>query len=209
MIRLIAALLLLIAASSSQSEAAIETPFFAKDVAEGHLPPVDQRLPETPRVINLAAMNRKPGESGGTWRMLMGDQRDLRMMTIYSYARLIVFDEQLHIVPDILDSIDIQGDKVFTFHLRKGHKWSDGQPFTAEDFRYYWEDVALNSKLSPSGPNAAMLANGKPPRFEMLDDETVRYSWDSPNPGFLPALAAAQPLFIFMPAHYLKQFNPR
>ena len=52
-----------------------------------------------------------------------------------------------------------------------------------------------------------LLANDKPPKFEVLDPQTVRYTWEDPNPGFLPALAAAQPLFIFMPAHYLKQFH--
>ena len=189
--------------------APLETPYFAAQVADGSLPPVAERLPKTPRVIDLPAMGRETGNPGGTWRMLMGDQRDLRMMTVYSYARLVVFDDKLNIVPDILQSIDIDHDKVFTLHLRPGHKWSDGQPFTAEDFRYYWEDVANNPRLSPSGPNLALLAGGKPPKFEVLDALTVRYSWDDPNPGFLPALAAAQPLFIFMPAHYLKQFNPK
>ena len=141
--------------------------------------------------------------------MLMGSPRDLRMMTIYSYTRLVVFDDKLNLVPDILQSVDSQEDKVFTLHLRPGHKWSDGQPFTAEDFRYYWEDVANNKVLSPGGPNAALFVAGKPPRFEVIDPETVRFSWDAPNPGFLPALAGAQPLFIFMPSHYLKQFHIR
>ena len=196
-------------AAPAATVAPLETPYFAAQVADGALPPVAERLPKTPRVIDLPAMGRETGKPGGTWRMLMGGQRDLRMMTVYSYARLVVFDDKLDIVPDILQSIDIDQDKVFTLHLRPGHKWSDGQPFTAEDFRYYWEDVANNPRLSPSGPNLALLAGGKPPKFEVLDPLTVRYSWDDPNPGFLPALAAAQPLFIFLPAHYLKQFNPK
>ena len=139
----------------------------------------------------------------------MGDQRDLRMMTVYSYARLVVFDEKLNLVPDILESFDVDQDKVFTLHLRQGHKWSDGKPFTAEDFRYYWDDVANNPRLSPSGPNLALLAAGKAPRFEVLDPLTVRYTWEDPNPGFLPALAAAQPLYIYMPSHYLKKYHEK
>ena len=187
----------------------LETPYFEASVAAGRLPPVDKRLPDVPRVVDLKAMNRLPGQPGGTWRMLMSNQRDLRMMTVYSYARLVVFDEKLTITPDILQSLDNHDDTVFTLHLRPGHKWSDGQPFTAEDFRYYWEDVALNRKLSPAGPSAALLVDGKLPHFEVLDPQTVRFTWAAPNPGFLPALAAAQPLFTFMPAHYLKQFHPR
>lgn len=189
--------------------APVETPFFAAAVAKGKLPPVAERLPKDPRVVDLAAMKREVGVPGGAWRMLMGDQRDLRMMTIYSYARLVTLNDKLDFVPDILASLDNQDDKVFTLHLRDGHKWSDGQPFTAEDFRYYWDDVANDKRLSPSGPDPALLANGKPPKFEVIDPLTVRYTWADPNPGFLPALAAAQPLYIFMPAHYLKQFNPK
>lgn len=184
-----------------------ETPYFAADVAAGKLPPVAERLPKTPRIVDLPAMKRETGQPGGTWRMLMSDQRDLRMMTVYSYARLVVFDDTLHFVPDILQSIEVADDKVFTLHLREGHRWSDGQPFTAEDFRYYWDDVANNKTLSPSGPNAALVVRNKPARFEVIDPLTVRYSWDDPNPAFLPALAGAQPVFIFMPAHYLKQFH--
>jgi peptide/nickel transport system substrate-binding protein len=197
------------AAAQAQVATPQETPYFLHDVETGKLPPVAQRLPLHPRIVDLPAMQRETGKPGGTWRMLMGDQRDLRMMTIYSYARLVVFDEKLNFVPDILESIEIDADKVFTLHLREGHKWSDGEPFTAEDFRYYWEDVANDPVLSPSGPNPSMLVKGKPPRFEVLNPTTVRYTWDEPNPAFLPALASPQPLFIFMPAHYLKQFNAK
>lgn len=184
-----------------------ETPFFSTGVAAGTLPQVADRVPKVPRVIDLPAMNRESGQQGGTWRMLMADQRDLRMMTIYSYARLVVFDEKLRVLPDILESIEVQDDKLFTMHLREGHRWSDGQPFTTEDFRYWWEDVANSKRLSPSGPPAAMLVRNKPPTVEIVDPVTVRYSWEEPNPAFLPALAGAQPLYIFMPAHYLKQFH--
>ena len=29
--------------------------------------------------------------------------------------------------PDILESVDIVEDRVYTFHIRAGHKWSDGR----------------------------------------------------------------------------------
>ena len=196
-------------ASTLPAPAPVETPFFSDAVAAGRLPPVAERLPKAPRVVDLPAMGRETGRPGGVWRMLMGDQRDLRFMTVFSYTRLVVFDEKLNVVPDILQSLDNQDDKVFTLHLRPGHRWSDGQPFTAEDFRFYWENVANDPKLSPSGPVISLLANGKPPKVEVLDPETVRYSWADPNPGFLPAIAAANPTFIFLPAHYLKQFHQR
>ena len=43
-------------------------------------------------------------------------------------------------------------ERIFTFTLREGHHWSDGQPFTTEDFRYYWEDIALNKELESHRP---------------------------------------------------------
>ena len=76
------------------------------------------------------------------------------------------------------------------------HRWSDGSPFTTEDFRYWWEDVANNTRLSPGGPPQALLPGGEPPRIEILSETEIRYSWNTPNPTFLPALADAQPLAL-------------
>jgi peptide/nickel transport system substrate-binding protein len=189
--------------------ALIDSPVLAAKVAAGALPPLSERLPKTPRIVDVAAMGREPGRHGGTMRMLMGDQRDIRMMTIYGYARLVVYDEKLELAADILESFEVERGRIFTLRLRPGHRWSDGHPFTAEDFRYWWEDVANNKRLSPGGPPQSMVISGQPCRFEMLDPLTLRYSWDEPNPVFLPALAGAQPLYIAMPAHYLKQFHVR
>jgi peptide/nickel transport system substrate-binding protein len=55
----------------------------------------------------------------------------------------------------------------------------------------------------------ALFADGKPPRFEVIDPLTVRYSWDTPNPLFLPALAGARPLDIYAASAYLKQFHKK
>ena len=111
--------------------------------------------------------------------------------------------------PDILEAIDNEGDRVFTFTLREGHRWSDGKPFTTEDFRYYWEDIANNKELSPSGPPDLFLVDGKLPKVEIIDERHIRYSWDKPNPRFLPALAMPRPVFIYSPAHYLKKFHAK
>jgi peptide/nickel transport system substrate-binding protein len=54
-----------------------------------------------------------------------------------------------------------------------------------------------------------MLVDGEPPKFEVLNETTVRYTWAKPNPHFLPRMAGASPLFIFRPAHYLKQFHKK
>ena len=111
--------------------------------------------------------------------------------------------------PTSCESFEVHEGRVFTLKLRKGHRWSDGQPFTTEDFRYYWEDVANNKELSPAGPPRDLLVEGQPPKFEVLSETEVRYTWHKPNPHFLPRLAGASPLFIYRPAHYLKPLHKK
>ena len=182
-----------------------ETPFFKQDVASGKLSRVDERLPSDPELAEPKTI----GNSGGELRMLMGGPKDTRMMVVYGYARLVGYTPALTLVPDILTSVDVQDGRVFTLHLRGGHKWSDGHPFTSEDFRYWFEDVAQNNQLSPSGLPVSMMVQGEVPRFEVLDETTIRYAWTRPNPLFLPELAGADPLYIYCPSHYLKQFHEK
>lgn len=180
-----------------------ETPFFAHRVKGGKLPPVAQRIPRAPSLAELETL----GRPGGDLRMLMASAKDTRLMVVYGYARLVTYTPALAIVPDILENLDIKDGRSFSLHLRPGHKWSDGKPFTAEDFRFWFEDVAGNKELSPAGLPSAMLPDGEVPQFQVADPETVRFTWSRPNPLFLPALAGAYPLFIYTPAHYLKKFH--
>ncbi|SET72698.1 ABC transporter substrate-binding protein [Oceanicella actignis] len=187
--------------------APVEPPFLAARVASGALPPVAARLPEEPLVVDLAAKGRAFGRHGGTLRTLFSRARDIRYMVVYGYARLVGWDHEYNLRPDILREVDVEDERVFTLHLRKGHKWSDGHPFTTEDFRYWWEDVANNPHLSPSGPLELMLVDGAPPQVTVLSETAIRYEWRAPNPRFLPALAQARPPFIYRPAHYLKRYH--
>ena len=199
--------LALVASLLSSLAAADESPLLSERVSAGTLPPVAERLPQTPMVTDLAAMGREIGQPGGDISLLMARSKDTRMLTVYGYARLVGFTPELSLQPDLALKVENEGDQTFTLYLRPGHRWSDGEPFTTEDFRYYWEDMALNEFLSPFGPPEALLVNGKPPRVEVIDRHTIRYHWSSPNPLFLPSLAGARPLYIYAPAHYLKQFH--
>ena len=166
--------------------------------------------PDEPSVVEFdEASGKTVGKPGGELHMLVGRAKDTRLMVVYGYARLVGYDQKLELVPDILKDVEVEDGRIFTLHLRKGHRWSDGEPFTSEDFRYWWEDVANNEALSPTGPSPELFVDGELPKVEFPDPLTVRYSWSKPNPFFLPALAQATPLFIYMPAHYLKQFHER
>src|SRR5260221_1769142 len=186
-----------------------ETPMFAEEVKSGALPPVAKRVPQQPLLVTKFAGGDGPGKPGGQLNMLIASARDTRLMTIYSYTRLIVYNEQFKLQPDILESYEAKEGREFTFKLRAGHKWSDGQPFTTDDFRFFWEDIANNKELSPSGPSVELLVDGQPPKVEIIDERTIKYSWDKPNPYFIESQARAAPLFLFRPAHYLKKFHAK
>ena len=187
----------------------VETPSLEKAVKAGELPPVAQRVPEQPLEVAFSGKFQKPGRHGGELRLLMGRSKDIRLMVVYGYARLLGYDLEYRLTPDLLRQVDVEDGQVFTFHLRKGHRWSDGHPFTSEDFRYYWEDIAGNQDLSPFGPPSVLLVEEERPEFEVLDEHTVRFRWSRPNPYFLPAMAGARPETIYAPAHYLKQFHAK
>lgn len=189
--------------------AATEPEMLRELVESGKLPPMAGRLPVTPRVINLSALGREPGRHGGDIRTVIGGQKDIRLMTINGYSRLVGFDEKLKLEPDILEKVDVVEDRIYTFHIREGHKWSDGSPVTTEDFRYTFEDVLLNEDISSGGLPVSMKAGGKGPLFEIVGDRSVRFTWESPNPDFLPKLASAQPIVLLLPSAYMKQFHEK
>ena len=193
----------LLALSQTSALAFQESPLLSADVESGKLPSLENRLPAYPRVVETETI----GQYGGDLRIAMARSRDTRLMTVYGYSRLVGYDRAYNLVPDILESFESENDKVFTLTLREGHKWSDGHPFTTEDFRYWWEDVANNPDLAPLGPPVLLKVDGEPAKVEILDERNIRFSWTKPNPFFLPAMAGARPPFIFRPAHYLKQFH--
>jgi len=192
-----------VALSPITAQAWQQSPMLTAEVDAGYLPPVDDRLPVNPRVVKADSV----GQYGGDLRIAMARSRDTRLMTVYGYARLVAYDQDYNLVPDILESFESDQDKVFTLTLREGHKWSDGQPFTTEDFRYWWDDVANNPDLAPLGPPVLLKVEGEVAKVEILDKRTIRFSWSKPNPFFLPAMAGPRPPFIYRPAHYLKQFH--
>ncbi|VAW14103.1 ABC transporter, substrate-binding protein (cluster 5, nickel/peptides/opines) [hydrothermal vent metagenome] len=207
--RTLAVMMVLVAGFAAGPLGAQEPPEFGEDVKAGKMAPTADRLPSEPLVVDLGAAGLETGRHGGRLRTLVEKAKGIRYMSVYGYARLVGYDAKLNLKPDLLKAVKVEEGRIFTLVLRKGHKWSDGQPFTSEDFRYYWEDVANNKELTPSGPDATLLFDGEPPKFEVIDEVTVRFSWSRPNPNFLPLLAQARPPYIYRPAHYLKQFHKK
>jgi len=176
-----------------------ESTFWRQEVDAGDLPPVADRLPRDALVVDLEAKGRAFGTQGGTLRTLVSRSKDVRQMVVYGYARLMGYDQNYVLYPDILRDIEVTEGRIFTMYLRDGHKWSDGSPFTSDDFRYWWENVVLNKKITPSGPPEFMYVDDTLGTVTFPDKLTVRFEWPTANPNFLPLLAQAAPPFVYRP----------
>src|SRR6266702_1824168 len=195
-------------------------PAFADLVKQGKLPSIEQRLPEQPLVIQPV---HEVGRYGGTWRRGFtgpGDRWNGNR-TVTGPDSLLFWDYTGEKAgPNVAKSFEfLDGGRTFVLHLRKGMRWSDGEPFTANDFVFWYEDIYQNEELVPT-PNILLSINGKPGRLEKGDDVTVRYVF--PDPYFLISdlMAGSTPISghafqgdmlmgSFAPAHYLKQFHPK
>ncbi len=186
---------------------ASESALFSEKVASGELPPVMERIPKNPLVVDLVSKGRQTGVQGGTLRTMVSRSKDIRQMVVYGYSRLMIYDDEYSLTPDILKNMEVVDGRIFTLRLRAGHRWSNGDPFTSADFKYWWEDVANNPDLSPSGPPQFMRVDGQLPVVSYPDETTVVYEWSQPNPYFVPLLAQARPPFIFRPRQYLEQYH--
>lgn len=184
-----------------------ESTFWEAEVEAGDLPPVNERIPDVPIIVDLEAKGREFGQQGGTLSTMVTRSKDIRQMVVYGYARLVGYNENYELVPDLLGSFENENNRKFTLRLRPGHKWSDGAPFTSADFQYWWDNVANNPLLSPAGPPDFLRIEGELPKVSFPDELTVVYEWQNPNPNFLQTLAQARPPFIFRPSHFLRDYH--
>ena len=201
-------LLMLITALPATAEMALqESTFWAAEVKAGDMPPIAERIPDEPLIVDLEAKGRTYGTQGGTLRTLVSRSKDVRQMVVYGYARLVGYAPDYTLYPDILRAIEVEESRKFTLHLRAGHRWSDGTPFTSEDFRYWWESVVKNEEITPSGVPKFMYVDQNLGSVTFPDALTVVFEWPTANPNFLPLLAQAAPPFIYRPSHYLRNFH--
>ncbi len=184
-----------------------EAPMLAEMVSAGTLPPLSERLPENPYVVEPLEI----GQYGGTWRRLMtgvGDDGNLERTA--SYEGLVRWDTEYNqVIPNVAERWNVSEDgREFTFYLRPGMRWSDGVPFTADDIRFWYEDVANNPDLNPSGMDF-LIVGGETAAFEVIDDYTVKFTFAEPAGLFLPQLAAQWGVqVVYYARHYFEQFHP-
>ena len=122
------------------------------------------------------------------------------------YTGLVKRDPTEKIVPSLADSWDISPDaSVFTFHLNKNAKWSDGQPVTADDVVYTVTEAQADQKIyitNGTYPITAWLATKT---VEAVDANTVKFTLNAPNAVFLENLT--DPAHMIMPKHVLSSLT--
>ena len=179
----------------------------AKLVESGRLPAVDSRLPPSPAVVKPVD---QIGEYGGSWRRAYTGLSDLVGARRLLYDPLVRWSPDYKIIPNLAEKWEIDDSgRSFTFHLVKGVRWSDGEPFTAEDIRFYFQDILLNKELTPTVPNW-IAPYGTPPKFTKINDYAFRVEFDKPYSLFLEQLACPQGMaLVTKPKHYLMQFHKK
>lgn len=191
----------------AQSSSYKEAPQLAEMVAAGTLPPVDQRLPQSPVVVEPM---ESVGTYGGHLRTGIIQNRGFQARSAWGPEPILRISRDGQVVePNLAESWEYTNDgKTFVLHLRQGIKWSDGAPFDASGFDFWWNHVNLNKSLSPA-PMAQFMVQGEVPSFEKIDDYTVQWTFAAPHAN-LPALLAHGPggtIPRYLPRHYLEQFH--
>lgn len=199
-----------------------EAPDLAALVKAGKLPAVKDRLPEEPLVVKPL---HQVGKYGGTWRRgFLGPGDAENGNRLNASDKLLFWDYTgTKIVPSVAKAWEMSPDgKVIRISLRKGMKWSDGAPFTADDFVFWYEDLYLNKDIVPT-PISDMSADGKQGKVVKIDETTVEFQFENPHFLFVELLAGdtligggqsvrqSQGLTFgaYSPKHYLKQFLPK
>lgn len=190
-----------------------EAPALAALVASGDLPPVEERLPEEPLVEQVTD---SIGTYGGVLRRGFLGPSDHNNYTRVVYDALVRFSPTGgEVIPHIAKGWESNADFTqWTVFLRKGMKWSDGEPFTADDIMFWYNSILKNAELMPSAPVWMSNPDGSVVTVEKLDETSVRWTFAQPNTAFLLDLANKDGAdksianLAFAPAHYLKQFHP-
>jgi peptide/nickel transport system substrate-binding protein len=204
-----------------------EAPSLAALVAEGKLPPVEERLPVEPFVVGPGVLipeedlDWEVGEYSREGEVLRAVTTNPTWDYCCQHAQEHFLNTPPHhtgpVTGNILSSWSVNEDcTAYEFTLRKGLKWSDGVPVTTEDIRFVYDEVLLDPELTPIFPDklrAGAKPGAEPMTLEVVDDFTFKISFGAPNGtrfladymGMGNLWAAYTPLL--KPKHYLQQFH--
>lgn len=171
------------------------------------LPAVAERLPKEPLVVApYQAIGSYGGRFDGISKSTEAGTSDLLSVRHVQLTRYS--DDLATVVPNVAKSWAFNDDFTqLTLTLRKGHKWSDGKPFTADDVVFWYNNLTMDANVTKK-PQDRFLSGGKPWTVEAIDTQTVKITTAQPQPG-LPAMFATDYAQPFQPKHLLAQFDPK
>ena len=187
---------------ASAEAAYTESPFLAAKVEAGELPPVADRLPTNPQVVEVAEI----GIYGGVWRQAVTsgtfNHAQSHVTGHLNYNGIIWNLDKTEITTSWLSDFTYNEDYTeFTFTLRDGLKWSDGDDVTTEDVAFWYNDVILNTELSPTNNYYGDCT------FTVVDDLTWTFTFAESKPLYPVWWASTDNSRFMLPSHYMKQFH--
>jgi peptide/nickel transport system substrate-binding protein len=184
-----------------------QSPMLAQRVAAGELPSLDERLPLNPQIVQpwseigeYGGMFTVGNPAAGTFhsgRTGVGQEGVMRIGT-----------DLVSVTPNFVESYEINAAGTeLTLNLRKGMKWSDGHPHSADDFEFWYVDRVSNEELN-ARPPGWLAPGGALMDFQKIDDHTVKFIFGSPYPFILKYLSHYNGTGVVTPKHYCQQFHP-
>ncbi len=186
-----------------------EAPMLHEQVVAGKLPALALRLPKTPMVEKVV---EEIGQYGGDMRLVWENYSNDKWMLMFAEEAMFRFKpDGTGVIPNVAKSVDINDNFTqFTIHLREGMRWSDGEPFDADDVIFYWEHMLLKETFGKKLYDCYFTTvNGEKvkAKVEKIDQYTVKVTHAAPFPLFLERMAIDNKWF-FAPEHYYKTILP-
>jgi len=193
-------------------------------VANGTLPPVEERLPKEPQVMMASGLEDGIGEYGGVWRDFSAcptegwnlgagqTQGWFGINIIYEEGLLVSGPiwrrDKVEPLPNLAKSFEWSDDGYeLTLHLIEGAKWSDGEPFTADDVMFTWEYLILDANVNSSTSRSTWQLDGEDVNLEKVDEATIKFTFPEPFPVQM-LFSMDEYDFSVWPEHIWKPLHP-